>query len=73
MAHSDLDWAPPSDVPSGWAVFSSDPIMRRFFDPDRKMAFWADHDRGGHFPALSAPELLVEDLRSFFGGLRSAS
>jgi pimeloyl-ACP methyl ester carboxylesterase len=26
--------------------------------------------RGGHFPALEEPELLVQDLRTFFRGLR---
>jgi pimeloyl-ACP methyl ester carboxylesterase len=26
--------------------------------------------RGGHFPALEEPELLVQDLRAFFRGLR---
>jgi pimeloyl-ACP methyl ester carboxylesterase len=26
--------------------------------------------RGGHFPALEEPELLVQDLREFFGDLR---
>ena len=30
---------------------------------------WREHDRGGHFAALEQPEALVEDLRSFFGGL----
>jgi hypothetical protein len=27
--------------------------------------------RGGHFAALEEPELLVEDIRSFFRPLRS--
>jgi hypothetical protein len=27
--------------------------------------------RGGHFPALEEPELLVEDIRLFFRPLRS--
>jgi hypothetical protein len=35
-------------------------------DPDEKMPFWADHPEGGHFAAMEAPELLVEDLRAFF-------
>jgi hypothetical protein len=32
--------------------------------------YWIEHDRGGHFPALEVPELLVEDLRNFFRLLR---
>ena len=27
----------------------------------------ARHDRGGHFAALDAPDLLVDDVRQFFG------
>jgi hypothetical protein len=28
--------------------------------------------RGGHFPAMEEPELLVEDLRAFFRPLRAS-
>ncbi len=31
---------------------------------------WTDMPRGGHFPALEEPELLVEDLRAFFREFR---
>lgn len=31
---------------------------------------WSDMPRGGHFPALEEPELLVGELRSFFRPLR---
>jgi hypothetical protein len=30
------------------------------------MPFWSEHTEGGHFAALEAPALLVEDLRTFF-------
>lgn len=34
----------------------------------------ARHDRGGHFAALDAPDLLVDDVRAFFGdGARSGT
>jgi epoxide hydrolase len=61
-ALSGLDWVAPSDVPAGpgWAVFNTDPVLRR--DPDHKMPF---HTEGGHFAAMEAPALLVEDLRTF--------
>jgi pimeloyl-ACP methyl ester carboxylesterase len=65
-AHSGLDWVAPSDVPAGWAVFNTDPVVRRMMDPDHKVQYWADHTEGGHFAAMEAPELLVEDLRTFF-------
>jgi pimeloyl-ACP methyl ester carboxylesterase len=32
---------------------------------------WTVMPRGGHFPALEEPDLLVEDLRAFFRPLRS--
>ena len=36
------------------------------------VTLWSYHERGGHFPAIEAPGLLVEDLRTFFRPLRSA-
>lgn len=34
---------------------------------------WTQMPRGGHFPALEEPELLVEDIRAFFRPLRKSS
>jgi hypothetical protein len=34
-------------------------------------ATWAEHDRGGHFPAVAEPQLLAETLRDAFRPLRS--
>jgi hypothetical protein len=68
--HSDLDWIAPAGVPSGWVVFNTEPIMRRFMDPQHQMAYWNEHKEGGHFAAMEEPALLVEDLRAFFRGLR---
>jgi polyisoprenoid-binding protein YceI len=31
---------------------------------------WSEFDRGGHFAAMEVPEILVEDIRAFFRGLR---
>ena len=60
-------------VPTGCSVFAEEVprpsrrwAARRF--PD--IRYWAEHDRGGHFPALEAPDLLVDDLRAFFRNLR---
>ncbi len=36
------------------------------------VTLWSYHERGGHFPAIEEPALLVEDLRTFFRPLRSA-
>jgi pimeloyl-ACP methyl ester carboxylesterase len=67
-AHSH-EWIPPGDAPQGWAVFGSDPLVRRLMDPGHEIAHWSEFDRGGHFPALEVPDLLVEDLRRFLRGL----
>ncbi len=34
---------------------------------------WTQMPRGGHFPALEEPELLVEDIRAFFRPLRESA
>ena len=34
------------------------------------LCHWTDMPRGGHFAAMEEPELLVEDVRSFFRALR---
>ena len=70
-AHSAEGWVSPSDVPRGWAVFNGDPILRRVFDPDQKIAHWSEFQRGGHFPAMEVPDLLVGDIRAFFRRLRT--
>jgi hypothetical protein len=31
---------------------------------------WSEFDRGGHFAALEAPDLFVEDVRKFFEDIR---
>jgi epoxide hydrolase len=69
-AHTEEGWVPPSDVPQGMAVFNADPILRRVMDPQRAMSHWSEFDEGGHFPAMEVPDLLVDDVREFFRGLR---
>jgi epoxide hydrolase len=69
-AHATGGWTSPSDVPQGWAVFDSAPIVRRVLDPTRKYAQWSDFSAGGHFPAMEEPALLSGDIRAFFKTLR---
>jgi microsomal epoxide hydrolase len=59
-------------VPTGIALFPKE-VMRpprsavaRKYDLRR----WSEPSRGGHFPALEAPEVLIEELRAFFRELR---
>ena len=62
--------AAPSGPPTGVAVFAADTTIRSRLDPDGTM-HWSEFDRGGHFPAMEVPDLLVGDLRGFFRSLRT--
>jgi epoxide hydrolase len=62
----------PSTVPIGLASFAFDfrPI-RRFAERDHtNIVSWSEFDRGSHWAAHDAPDLLTGDLRSFFRTLR---
>lgn len=60
----------PGGVPTAVAVFPTDPAIRRLMERDHNVVRWSEFDRGGHFAALEAPDLLVEDVRAFFRTLR---
>ena len=64
--------APDAGPPTGVAVFAADTTVRSVMDPSGRIDHWSNFDRGGHFPALEVPELLVGDIRTFFAGLRAA-
>ena len=59
-----------SEVPTGIAVFPTDPNLRRVAERQHTVARWTEYARGGHFAALEAPDLLVDDLRAFYRPLR---
>jgi epoxide hydrolase len=61
-----------STVPTGLAVFPREIArpVRRFAERSNNIVHWSELDRGGHFPAMEAPELLVPDVREFFRKLR---
>jgi epoxide hydrolase len=69
-AHAMREWGAPSPAPTGFAVFGEGSLMRRALDPEHKVEHWSEFDRGGHFPAMEVPELLVGDIRTFFRRLR---
>jgi pimeloyl-ACP methyl ester carboxylesterase len=64
------DPAEPSGVPTGVAVFPTDPAIRRVLARRHRIVQWSEFTRGGHFAALEAPDLLVDDIRTFFRSLR---
>jgi pimeloyl-ACP methyl ester carboxylesterase len=59
-----------SPVPTAVAVFPTDPAIRRIVEREHTVVQWSEFDRGGHFAALEAPDLLVDDIRRFFRSLR---
>ena len=66
----------PIRVPQGYAEFPGIPARSRpprslFDEEPPNVAHWSVYDSGGHFPAIEEPELLVQDLRTFFRPLRS--
>jgi pimeloyl-ACP methyl ester carboxylesterase len=52
------------------AAFAQDVAIRRFAEQNNNIVHWSDFDTGGHFAALETPDLLVNDVRRFFAGLR---
>jgi epoxide hydrolase len=56
-------------VPTAVAVFTTDVTVRRFAGQVHNVTHWSEFGRGGHFAALEAPDLLVADVRDFFGSL----
>jgi pimeloyl-ACP methyl ester carboxylesterase len=68
-AHSPASWGGTHDRPQGFVSFGHEPLVRRILDPEQRLPYWNEHDAGGHFPAMEEPDLLVGDLRAFFGSL----
>ena len=68
-AHS-TEWGAPGEAPQGWALFAAQPFVRAMMDPDHENEHWSEFERGGHFPAMEVPDLLVGDMREFFRDLQ---
>jgi pimeloyl-ACP methyl ester carboxylesterase len=61
-------WGAPlesSGVPTGCALFPGDSTIRAIAEQQNNVVHWTEHDRGGHFAALEAPDLLVDDIQTF--------
>ncbi|PRX44539.1 pimeloyl-ACP methyl ester carboxylesterase [Prauserella shujinwangii] len=66
-AGSDWSVSPRSAVPTGVLVSAHDVTIRRWAERDHDIVRWTELGAGGHFLAMEAPDLLVEDVRAFFG------
>ncbi|MGH9886503.1 MAG: epoxide hydrolase family protein [bacterium] len=60
------------EVPTAGAIFAKElyKAPRAWADAAYNIKHWSVFPKGGHFAALEEPELLVEDIRDFFRGLR---
>ncbi|TVT44749.1 epoxide hydrolase 1 [Amycolatopsis rhizosphaerae] len=61
----------PLPVPLGVAVFPKEisPPIRSLAERRFPVVHWTEFDRGGHFAAMEEPDLLAEDVRTFFQSL----
>ncbi len=59
------------DVPTGCAIFPKETVRapRAWAEHAWNVQHWTEMPRGGHFAALEAPDLLVEDVLAFYRGL----
>jgi pimeloyl-ACP methyl ester carboxylesterase len=55
-------------TPVGHAAFPKEIMAapRAWLEARYNVTHWTEMPRGGHFAALEQPELLVEDVRTFF-------
>jgi pimeloyl-ACP methyl ester carboxylesterase len=62
-------------VPTGVAVFPYELFIapRKWAEASYNLTHWTEMPRGGHFAAMEQPDLLVEDLRTFFRPLRAGN
>ena len=60
------------EVPTAAAVFPKEILRmpRSWIEAAYNVVRYTRFERGGHFAALEEPDLLVDDIRSFFRGLR---
>ncbi|MET9295287.1 epoxide hydrolase family protein [Streptomyces sp. NPDC003077] len=59
-----------SNVPTGCALFPGSLTDRALAEKQHHVVHWSTFDRGGHFAAMEAPDLLTGDIRAFFRKLR---
>ena len=62
------------EVPTACSVFPAEMLAwppRTYVDRLYNVTQWTEMPRGGHFAALEAPDLLVEDLQKFHSTLKT--
>ncbi len=72
-AHDPGAWAPKanSGVPTAVAVFQDGDIaIRKYGEESNNIVRWTEYPHGGHYAALTVPEVWRNDLREFFRELK---
>jgi epoxide hydrolase len=72
-AHDPGAWAPKtnSGVPTAVAVFQDGDIaIRKYGEESNNIVRWTEYPHGGHYAALTVPEVWLNDVREFFSELR---
>ena len=68
-------WTPPK-IPSAMAAFGKkedESLLKKLTSLTGKPDQWTFYEKGGHFPAMEVPDLLVKDLRTFFSSVDAHS
>jgi len=73
-------WPPAAAMPSparlkyasSWitGTISEVRTSRRYSENGNNIVHWSEFETGGHFAAMEVPDLLIQDVRTFFRGLR---
>jgi epoxide hydrolase len=76
-AHADY-WGAlpePSTTPTALAVFPHEISipLRHIAERTNNIVQWTEFDRGGHFAAMEEPDLLINDIRTFFRRVRTTA
>jgi len=63
------------DVPTGIALFPADILLppKAWTEQNLNITHWTEMPSGGHFTAMEEPELLADDIRSFFRQFRNTN
>ncbi|KAF5603228.1 microsomal epoxide hydrolase [Fusarium pseudocircinatum] len=64
-AHDHPKWKISKPLGYSWFPFELAPIPVSWVKTTGNLAFWRDHERGGHFAALERPEDLLKDFGEF--------
>ena len=69
------DRAPVIDVPTGYAIFPKEVTLapRALVAANTDLRRWTLMPKGGHFGPAEQPQLIVDELRTFFGSLRAGA